>query len=379
MKFATKAVHIGQEPDPSTGAIVPPIYMTTIYAQEDIGKNKGYEYSRLENPTRTALEKTLAELEGGKHALAFSSGMAAISAVSSVLKPGDHLVVSEDVYGGTYNFFQNIISNYGVEVSFVNTSNLEDIGLVSKANTKMIWLETPSNPMLKLTDVKAAAAFAKAKGITLVVDNTFMTPYFQNPLMLDADVVVHSMSKFLGGHSDVIGGAVITSNTELHEKFRFAQRSVGAVPSPFDCWLVSRGIKTLPLRMEKHAENAQRVAEYLASHQNVTKVIYPGIKEHPQHELAKNQMSGFGGIVTFEMKGGQEAARKILKGTRIFIFGESLGGVESLVTHPASTSHAAVPEKTRAKLGITDALLRLSVGIEDGDDLISDLKDAMSQ
>jgi cystathionine beta-lyase/cystathionine gamma-synthase len=379
MKFATKAVHSGQEPEPTTGAVIPPIFISAVFNYEDIGKTKGYEYTRLENPTRSALERTLAELEGGKHALAFSSGMSAISAATSILKPGDHMVVSEDIYGGTYNLFQNILAGYGIGIDYVNTCSIEDVGLAIKANTKMLWLETPSNPMLKITNLKEITELAKAKGIVTAVDNTFATPYFQNPLLLGADVVMHSMTKYLGGHSDITGGALVTSGAELFEKYSLVQKSVGAVLSPLECYLARRGIKTLALRMEKHAENAQRIAEYLASHQKLTKVIYPGLSEHPQHELAKNQMSGFGGIVTVELNGGADAARKLVRGTRLFTFAGSLGAVESIISHPASSSHKSLPEKTRAKLGITDALVRLSVGVEDGDDLIADLKDALKE
>lgn len=377
MKFSTKAIHSGQEPDKETGAVIVPIYQTSTFVFEEPGKHKGYEYSRTGNPTRTALEKNLATLENGKYGVAFASGMAAISAVITLLKNGDHVVVSDDVYGGTYRLFQQILTNFGLEFTYVDARDVQNIRKGIKPNTKMIWLETPTNPLLKLTDIKEASELAKEKNVLCVVDNTFITPYYQNPLDLGADIVVHSTTKYIGGHSDVIGGAAITSDEKVHEKLKLIQNSVGAVPGMFDCWLMLRGVKTLPIRMERQNYNATKIAEYLEKNPKVSKVIYPGLKSYPQHNLAKKQMRGFGGMVTFELKGGFEAAKKLLTHVNIIALAVSLGGVESLISHPGTMTHAAIPREERLSRGLTDGMVRLSVGIEDVEDLIGDLEKAL--
>jgi O-succinylhomoserine (thiol)-lyase len=376
MKFATKAVHSGSEPERTTQAVIPPIHLSTTFAQK-VDEQPNYEYSRTNNPTRSRLETCLASLEGGKYAVCFASGLAAISAVMNLLKSEDHVVVSNDVYGGTYRLFENVLSDYKLEFTFTDTTDPNNITESLKENTKMIWIETPSNPQLKLTDIKKTAEISHKKGILLVVDNTFMSPYFQNPLSFNADIVVHSTTKYIGGHSDVVGGVVVTSSEKVHDKLRFIQNAVGAVPSPFDCWLVLRGIKTLALRMQKHNGNAQKMAEFLKSHPRISKVIYPGLEDHPQHNLAKEQMTGFGGIVSFELKGDMADARKLLGRLKVFTLAESLGGVESLIDHCASMTHAAIPREKRLECGLCDELIRISVGIEDADDLIKDLEDAL--
>jgi cystathionine gamma-lyase len=376
MRFATKAIHAGQEPDKTTGAVILPIHLSTTFAQK-IDETPNYEYSRTNNPTRSTLENCLASLEEGRFGICFSSGMAAISGVMNLLKSQDHIVVSSDVYGGTYRLFENVLSDYKLEFTFTDTTNTNNIKESLRENTKMIWIETPSNPQLKLTDIKKVSEISKERGIILVVDNTFMSPYFQNPLALNADIVVHSTTKYIGGHSDVVGGVVITSSEEIHDKLRFIQNAVGAVPSPFDCWLVLRGLKTLPIRMKKHNENAQKIAKFLNSHPKVSNVIYPGLENHPQFELAKNQMTGFGGIISFELKGGIAEVKKFLSGLKIFTLAESLGGVESLIEHCASMTHAAIPREKRLECGLCDELIRISVGIEDVDDLIKDLEEAL--
>lgn len=379
MKFSTKAIHVGQEPDTATGAIITPIYQTSTYVQEELGKHKGYEYARTQNPTRTALEECLASLETAKHGLAFGSGLAATNTVMNLLSSGDHVVVGEDVYGGTFRIFDKVFKRYGVEFTFVDSQDVANTEKAIKSNTKMIWMETPTNPLLRIADLEAHVELAKKKKLITVVDNTFASPYFQRPLELGVDVVVHSTTKYLGGHSDVVGGAILTSRDDLHETLRFHQNAVGAVPGPFDAWLVLRGVKTLSLRMREHQKNAMTIAQWLEKQDAVEKVWYPGLESHPQHELAKKQMHGFGGMVSLVVKGGLEAAKGVLQNTKLFALAESLGGVESLIGHPATMTHASIPQKDREARGISDGLVRLSVGIEDIDDLIGDLTHALSQ
>ncbi|OGQ34653.1 MAG: cystathionine gamma-synthase [Deltaproteobacteria bacterium RIFCSPLOWO2_01_FULL_38_9] len=377
MKFETKTIHAGQKPDPSTGAIMPPIFQTSTYVQEEPGKHKGYEYSRTANPTRTMLQDNLAALENGKYALAFSSGCGAMTTVMHLFKNGDHIVCCDDVYGGTYRLFTKVLVNNGIKCTFTDLTKTENLKKNICSNTKAVWIESPTNPLLKLIDIEAIASICKSKNIICIVDNTFMSPYFQNPLNLGADIVLHSTTKYLNGHSDVVGGATITNNFDIHEKLRFLENAMGTVPGPFDAWLILRGIKTLALRMKAHEANALKIATYLSDHPGIEKVIYPGLKSHPQHLLAKKQCSGFGGMVSIVVKGGLPNAKKLLKKTHLFSLAESLGGVESLIEHPASMTHAAIEKGTREKLGIGDGLVRLSVGIEHIDDLISDLKQAL--
>jgi cystathionine gamma-lyase len=378
MKFSTKAIHTGQEPDPSTGAVVTPIFQTTTYANEEFGVSKGYDYGRTINPTRLALEKNLAALENGKFGYAFSSGMGAIHAIIGLLKENDHVIVTSNVYGGTFRIFDKVMKNYGLEFSWVDTSDKEAISKSLNGKTKMIFVETPSNPMLTLTELKFVADFAKKNKLISVSDNTFMSPYFQNPLDFGFDIVVHSTTKFINGHSDVIGGVVITNSKEYAEKIQFIQNAVGAVPSPIDAWLVLRSTKTLALRMEKHNENASKIAEHLESNckNKIAKIYYPGLKSHPQHELAKKQMRGFGGIISIDL-GSLDKAVKFFNRLKLFARAESLGAVESLVCHPVSMTHASVPKQEREKFGLTDGLIRLSVGIEDYDDLLEDILQAL--
>ena len=377
-RFETRAIHAGCEPDSGTGAIMTPIFQTSTYVHESPGKHKGYDYSRTHNPTRTALEKNIASLEEGNYGLAFSSGMSAISTVTQLLDADDHVICCDDVYGGTFRLFDKILKRYNLEFDFVDITSSQSLERYIKSNTKLIWLESPSNPLLKLVDIEAIAKIAKSRGIVTVVDNTFATPFFQQPLKLGAGIVMHSTTKYLNGHSDVIGGALVTNDQYLYNKLQFLQNAVGAVPSPFDCFLVLRGIKTLAVRMERHAGNALKIAKFLESHPKVRKVIYPGLKSHPQHELARKQMSGFAGIITFFIKGGLEAARRFLEKVKIFSLAESLGGVESLIEHPAIMTHASLPKEVREKIGISDELIRVSVGIENVDDLIDDLKQAIA-
>ena len=377
-KFETRAIHAGCEPDSGTGAIMTPIFQTSTYVQESPGKHKGYDYSRTHNPTRTALEKNIASLEEGNYGLAFSSGMSAISAITQMLSAGDHIICSDDVYGGTFRLFDKVLKKFNLEFDFIDLTSLQSLERHIKNTTKLVWLESPSNPLLKLIDIEATARTAKSRGIVTVVDNTFATPFFQKPLKLGADIVMHSTTKYLNGHSDVIGGALVMNDQELYTKLQFLQNAAGGVPGPFDCFLVLRGIKTLAIRMERHAENALKIAQFLESHPKVRKVIYPGLSSHPQHEIAKKQMAGFGGIITFFIKGGLEAARRFLERVKIFSLAESLGGVESLIEHPAIMTHASLPKEVREKIGISDELIRVSVGIEHVDDLISDLKQALT-
>jgi cystathionine gamma-lyase len=377
--FSTRAIHAGQEPDPQTGAVVVPIYQTSTYAQAAVGEHKGYEYSRTGNPTRTALERCIASLEGGPHGLAFASGMAAESAIMQLLKPGDHTIAVDDLYGGTYRLFRRLLEPMGLKFSFVDGSDLNALEAAFTGQTRMVWLESPTNPLLKLVDIAAVSRLAHARGALVVVDNTFMSPYLQRPLSLGADIVVHSATKFLGGHSDVVAGVLVVRSDELQERLAFIQNAVGAVPGPLDAWLVLRGIKTLAVRMREHDRNARLIAEFLAEHERVERVYYPGLPSHPQHALAKRQMSGFGGMISFEVHGGLPAARRLVERTRVFTLAESLGGVEALIELPAAMTHASIPAETRRAHGVADGLVRISVGIEDVADLISDLDRALSE
>jgi cystathionine gamma-lyase len=379
MGFGTKAIHAGQDPCSQTGAVMTPIYQTSTYAQASPGEHRGYEYSRTDNPTRTAYQQCVAALEGGKYGLAFSSGLATTSTIMQTLKSGDHVVCSDDVYGGTFRIFDKVFKNYGIEFSFVDLSDLAKAEAAFRPNTKMVWIETPTNPMLKLIDISAIAAMAKKRGVTSVVDNTFMSSYFQKPLSLGADVVIHSITKYMNGHSDVVGGVLVTSNDNLYTQLKFLQNAVGAIPAPMDCFLVMRGLKTLHVRMERHAQNAMEIAKYLEKHPKVERVVYPGLESHPQHGLARKQMTGFGGMITFFIKGGLPQARTFLENVKLFTLAESLGGVESLIEHPAIMTHASVPAESRKALGIHDNLVRVSVGIEDLDDLKSDLEQALAK
>jgi cystathionine gamma-lyase/cystathionine beta-lyase/cystathionine gamma-lyase/homocysteine desulfhydrase len=377
MKFSTKAIHAGQEPDPTTGAVTVPIYQTSTYAQEGLGKHKGFEYARTQNPTRSALEQNLAALEGGKACFAFASGMAATNAVMTLLQAGDHVIVSDNTYGGTFRLFDKVLRKFGVEFSYVDAREPQNVEEATRAETRMVFVETPTNPVMSLVDIRAVSEITRRRGLRLVVDNTFMSPYFQRPLELGADIVVHSTTKYLNGHSDSVGGAVILNNEEDIRALAFIQNSAGAIISPMDAWLVMRGTKTLAVRMRQHDENGRIVAQFLSEHPSVKKVYYPGLKSHPQHDLASRQMSGFGGMISFET-GSLENAKRVLESVRVCTLGESLGGVESLISHPATMTHASVPETERARLGITDGLVRVSVGIEDVEDIISDLDQALS-
>jgi cystathionine gamma-lyase len=377
MRFETRAIHDGQEPDPTTGAIVVPVFQTSTYVQDGVARHKGYEYARTQNPTRGALEAALASLEGATFGFCFGSGMAAISTCLQLLSSGDHIVASDDLYGGTYRVFEKVFKRFGLEFTYVDTSVLSAVEAAWRPTTRMLWVETPTNPLLKVSDLAALSKLARKGGAHLAVDNTFLSPFFQNPVQFGADLVVHSTTKFLGGHSDVVGGAVLTSSEELAERLGFLQNSVGAVPGPWDAWLVSRGLKTLALRMERHGANAQAVAEYLERHERVERVLFPGLASHPQHELAKRQTRGHGALISFFVKGGVEEARRVAEGTRIFALAESLGGVESLIEHPGLMTHASVPAALREEKGLTDNLVRLSVGIEHEDDLLADLATAL--
>lgn len=380
MKFATRAIHGGQSPEPATGAVMPPIFTSSTYIQESPGVHKGFEYSRSHNPTRFAWERAVASLEGGKQGLAFASGMAATSTIMELLDSGDHVIAMDDLYGGTFRLFDKVRGrSAGLEFSYVDLADLSAVETAITPKTRMIWIETPSNPMLKLVDIAAVAAIAKQHNMIVVVDNTFATPYNQRPLEMGADIVMHSATKYLNGHSDMVGGiAVVGDNDELVEKMLFLQNSVGAVAGPFDSYLALRGVKTLALRMKHHNEAALKLAQWLEAHPQVEKVIYPGLPSHPQHELAKKQMSGFGGMISILLKGDLDKARRFLEAVEIFALAESLGGVESLIEHPAIMTHASIPKENREKLGILDNFVRISVGIEDLDDLIADLDRALS-
>jgi cystathionine gamma-lyase len=378
MKFGTKAIHAGIEPDPTTGAIMTPIYQTSTYVQASPGNHKGYEYSRTHNPTRTALQKNLAALENGQYGLCFASGMAATDTLMKLLKPGDEVISTNDLYGGTYRIFTKVYEGYGIKFHFVAMDELKNVEAAISDKTKMIWIETPTNPLLNIVDIAAVCKLAKAKNILTVVDNTFATPYLQNPLDLGADVVAHSVTKYLSGHSDVVMGAIVVNNKDLHDRLAFLQNACGAVPGPQDCFLVLRGIKTLHLRMKAHCENAAKVAEFLTTHPKIDKVYYPGLTNHKNHGIAKTQMRGFGGMLSFTMKGDNMADTiSVLEKFNLFSLAESLGGVESLCGHPASMTHASIPKAEREKAGLKDSLIRLSVGIEDVEDLIEDLKQAI--
>ncbi len=377
MKFSTRAIHVGQKADPLTGSTIIPIYSSSTYTQEEIEKHKGYEYSRTGNPTRQALESCTASLEDGEYGLAFASGMAAIAATLSILRPGDHVVATEDLYGGTYRLFEQVYREQGIKVTYADGRTLETLSVAIRPKTRLVWIETPTNPLLQLVDIEAVASICRSRGVLLVVDNTFATPYLQRPLTLGAHVVVHSTTKYINGHSDLVGGAVITSDRELFKAIKFYQNAAGAVPSPFDCWLTLRGIKTLAVRMKAHQENALAVAEFLQHHPFVESVRYPGLPSHPQHELAKKQMHGFGGMVSFQICGGREEANVFFKTLKVFSFAESLGGVESLACYPSAMTHGSIPKEERERRGITDGTIRLSVGIEDKEDLIVDLEQAL--
>ena len=378
MGFATDAIHVGQEPDPATGAIIVPIYQTSTFVQEELGKHKGYEYARTSNPTRAALERNLAALEGAPFSFAFASGMAAINCLMSLLKSGDHVVAGQNLYGGSFRLFERVLKDFGLTFSYVNTCQLEEVERAFRPNTRMIFIETPTNPIMEITDIASTASLAHSHGTRLAVDNTFMSPYFQRPLALGADFVVHSTTKYLNGHSDGVGGAVMLNDDTLADRLKFLQNAAGAILGPFDSWLVLRGVKTLPVRMQQHNRNGMVVAEFLEHlYPKIKKVYYPGLPSHPQHELAKRQMAGFGGMISFDT-GSLENARKVLKSVRLCSLAESLGGVETLISHPASMTHASVPSEERNRRGITDGLLRISVGIEEVEDIIADLDQALS-
>lgn len=377
-KFATKAIHAGQEPEEVTGAVNVPIFQTSTYAQQGIGEHKGWEYSRTHNPTRAALETCIAELEGGTRGFAFASGMAAIDAVCRLLNPGDHVIAGDDMYGGTFRLFDKVLRRYGIEFSFVDLRDPENVRAALRPETRMVYAETPTNPMMKLCDLEAIAGVIGNTGAMLVVDNTFMTPYLQNPLAMGASIVLHSSTKYLGGHSDVIGGVVVTNDADIADRIGFHQNSCGGVPGPQDCYLTLRSLKTLAVRMDRHCSNALVIADYLSSRSEFVTVNYPGLPDFPQHELAKRQMRAFGGMISADL-GSLEKARAFCKSVELFFFAESLGGVESLLCHPVSMTHGSVPPEIRARLGITDGLVRFSVGIEDADDLIADIDRALKQ
>ena len=378
MGFATKAIHAGVEPDPSFGSIMTPVHLTSTYVQQGLGENKGYDYSRAGNPTRTALERNIAALEGAKAGLAFASGMAATSAVFHLLESGDHVIVSRNVYGGTYRLGKLVLNNYKLNFDFIDTTDARNIQRSIRPNTKMVFVETPTNPTMELTDLAAVANICKAAKVISVVDNTFASPFLQNPLEYGIDIVMHSATKYINGHSDMIGGLLALNNAKLIERLKFIQKSVGGIMGPFDAWLCLRGVKTLAVRMARHGMNAQEVAAFLARHRKVKKVNYPGLVSHPQHRLAKKQMRGFGGMISFDL-GSLGAAKKFLKRVRLIALAESLGGVESLISHPATMTHASVPPEQRKRIGVTDGLVRMSVGIEDIEDILADLKQALSK
>ena len=379
MKFDTKVVRSGISPDPSTGAIVPPIYQSATYVLEEVGKDKGYDYTRASNPTREMLENNLAALDGGKYGIYYSSGMAAVDSVMKLFKSGDHIVCSDDVYGGVSRLYNNLLVNYGLTFTYVNSSNSQEVEDAIQDNTKLIWIETPTNPLLKVTDLDAVGKIAKKHGILYGVDSTFSTPALLRPLEFGADITMHSTTKYLSGHNQIIGGILITNDDELSEKFKFIQKTVGAVPSPFDCWLTLLGIKTLSLRVTRHCENAQVIAEFLEAHPKVERVTYPGLPSHPQYDIAKDQMDGFSGMISMELKGGIPAGISLMNGLELCSLAESLGAVETMITHPATMTHADVPKDERLARGLTDGLVRLSVGIEDKNDIIADLNQALDK
>jgi cystathionine beta-lyase/cystathionine gamma-synthase len=379
MKFDTKVVRSGISPDPSTGAIVPPIYQSATYVLDEVGKDKGYDYTRASNPTRAVLENNLADLDGGKHGVCFSSGMAAVDSIMKLFKSGDHIVCSDDVYGGVSRLYNNLLVNYDLTFTYVNSSNPQEVEDAIQDNTKLIWIETPTNPLLKITDLDVVGKISKKHGILYGVDSTFSTPALLRPLEFGADITMHSTTKYLSGHNQIIGGVLITNDDELGEKFKFIQKTVGAVPSPFDCWLTLLGIKTLSLRMTRHCENAQSIAEFLEAHSKVERVTYPGLASHPQYVIAKDQMDGFSGMISMQLKGGIPAGINLMNSLELCSLAESLGAVETMITHPATMTHADVPKDERLARGLTDGLVRLSVGIEDQEDIIADLNQALDK
>ena len=379
MFFDTKAVHAGITPDPATGSIVPPIYQTATYILEEVGKDKGFDYTRSSNPTRATLENSLAALEGGKYGISFSSGMASVDAILKLLSSGDHVVSSNDVYGGVFRLFNEVLSRYGLSFTFVNTSEPSAVEEAIRPNTKLIWLETPTNPLLQITDIDLISKIAKAHDILLGVDSTFATPYLLRPLEWEVDIVMHSTTKYLSGHNQIIGGILITNSEELNGKLKFLQKTIGAVSSPFDCWLNLLGLKTLSLRMARHSSNGMEVAQFLVDHPKVERVIYPGLQSHPQHEIAKRQMKAFSGMISFDLKGGFDAGKTLMNSVQLCALAESLGAVESMITHPASMTHADVPEDIRVARGLTNGLVRISVGIEDVRDIMADLEQALDK
>jgi cystathionine gamma-lyase len=378
MKFDTKVVQAGMTPDPTTGAILPPIYQTATYVLEEVGKDKGFDYTRSSNPTRQVLENLLATIEGGQYGITFASGMSAVDSCMKLLKAGDHVVCSDDVYGGVSRLFNQVLINYGLEFTYVDSSDPPKIENAIQPNTKLIWVETPTNPLLKVTDLEAVGKIAKKYNILFGVDYTFATPVFLRPLEFGADLVMHSTTKYLSGHNQLIGGAVITNSEDLFEKLKFVQKTIGSVPGPFDCWLTIMGVKTLDIRMKKHAENAQAVAEFLEAHPKVSSVTYPGLPSHPSHEVAKTQMSGFSGMISFELTGGISAGKTVMNSVKLAQLAESLGAVETMITHPATMTHVDVPKEDREARGLTDGLVRISVGIEHVDDIIADLSQALN-
>jgi cystathionine gamma-lyase len=378
MKFDTKVVQAGMTPDPTTGAILPPIYQTATYVLEEVGKDKGFDYTRSSNPTRQVLENLLATIEGGQYGITFASGMSAVDSCMKLLKAGDHVVCSDDVYGGVSRLFNQVLINYGLEFTYVDSSDPPKIENAIQPNTKLIWVETPTNPLLKVTDLEAVGKIAKKYNILFGVDCTFATPVFLRPLEFGADLVMHSTTKYLSGHNQLIGGAVITNSEDLFEKLKFVQKTIGSVPGPFDCWLTIMGVKTLDIRMKKHAENAQAVAEFLEAHPKVSSVTYPGLPSHPSHEVAKTQMSGFSGMISFELTGGISAGKTVMNSVKLAQLAESLGAVETMITHPATMTHVDVPKEDREARGLTDGLVRISVGIEHVDDIIADLSQALN-
>ncbi|MGD2110284.1 MAG: PLP-dependent aspartate aminotransferase family protein [Phycisphaerae bacterium] len=377
MKFDTRVVRAGISPDPTTGAIVPPVYQTATYVLDEVGVDKGFDYTRASNPTRQTLESQLAAIEGGKHGVCFASGMAAVDSCTKLLKPGDHVVCSDDVYGGVSRHFNNVLVNYGLKFTYVDSSNPSAVREAIRPESKVLWVETPTNPLLKVTDMAAMGKIAKEKNLLLVVDSTFATPVFLRPMEFGADIVIHSTTKYLSGHNQLIGGVLITNHDDIFEHMKFIQKTIGAVPSPFDCWLTMLGVKTLHLRMARHAANAQVVAEFLETHPKVERVAYPGLPSHPQHDVAKAQMDGFSGMISFELVGGIPAGKAVMNNVKLCALAESLGAVETMITHPATMTHADVPSEDRHARGLTDGLVRISVGIEDPEDIVADLKNAL--
>ena len=377
MKFNTKVVRSSSKPDRTTGAVVPPIYQTATYVLEEVGKDKGFDYTRASNPTRQLLEEHLAAIEGAKYGVCFSSGMSAVDACLKLLKSGDHVICSDDVYGGVSRHFNNVLIHYGIEFTYVNSSNPEEVSAAVKKNTKLLWVETPTNPLLKVTDLHAMNKIAKDNNLLFGVDSTFATPVFLRPLEFGADIAMHSTTKYLSGHNQIIGGSIHTNNEEIFDKMKFIQKTIGAVPSPFDCWLTMLGLRTLHLRMQRHNENAQAIAEFLESHPKISEVSYPGLVSHPQHQIAKEQMKGYSGMISFELNGGISSGKHLMNNVKLCFLAESLGAVETMITHPATMTHAEVPAKERHARGLTDGLVRLSVGIEDKQDIIDDLQEAL--